>query len=217
MRHGSLFSGIGGFDLAAQWMGWENVFHCEINPFCQKVLKKHFPNADSYEDITKFNGGGIGGKLTLFPEGGLVKNTQSRDTSEVMNHSKMKCLEYLERSRPDLEYLKTLAILLVQSLPENTTICVSAWKIWDTKCRRLILTLRVVDYLQWNGTYGLLPRITVSDSKGSPMSRTRTNNNFRAFKSIIRENREDGTLANPDFCEWVKGFPEGWTDLGLNL
>jgi hypothetical protein len=29
MRHGSLFSGIGGFDLAAEWMGWENVFHCE--------------------------------------------------------------------------------------------------------------------------------------------------------------------------------------------
>ncbi len=56
MRHGSLFSGIGGFDLAAEWMGWENVFHCEINPFCQKVLKHHFPNADSYTDVTTFNG-----------------------------------------------------------------------------------------------------------------------------------------------------------------
>ncbi len=31
MTHGSLFSGIGGFDLAAEWMGWENVFHCEWN------------------------------------------------------------------------------------------------------------------------------------------------------------------------------------------
>jgi hypothetical protein len=28
LNHGSLFSGIGGFDLAAEWMGWENVFHC---------------------------------------------------------------------------------------------------------------------------------------------------------------------------------------------
>ncbi len=53
MRHGSLFSGIGGFDLAAEWMGWENVFHCEWNPFGQRVLKYHFPKAISYEDITK--------------------------------------------------------------------------------------------------------------------------------------------------------------------
>lgn len=52
MTHGSLFSGIGGFDLAAEWMGWENVFHCEWNPFGRRVLKHHFPKAISYEDIT---------------------------------------------------------------------------------------------------------------------------------------------------------------------
>ncbi len=53
MTHGSLFSGIGGFDLAAEWMGWENIFHCEWNPFGQKVLKHHFPKSISYNDITK--------------------------------------------------------------------------------------------------------------------------------------------------------------------
>ena len=53
MRHGSLFSGIGGFDLAAEWMGWENVFHCEWNEFGQKVLKYYWPNAISFTDITK--------------------------------------------------------------------------------------------------------------------------------------------------------------------
>lgn len=55
MRHGSLFSGIGGFDLAAEWCGWENVFHCEWNTFGQKVLKHHFPKSISYNDITKTN------------------------------------------------------------------------------------------------------------------------------------------------------------------
>jgi DNA (cytosine-5)-methyltransferase 1 len=53
MRHGSLFSGIGGFDLAAEWMGWENVFHCEWMEFPRKVLDYHFPNADSHIDICK--------------------------------------------------------------------------------------------------------------------------------------------------------------------
>lgn len=51
MTHGSLFSGIGGFDIAAAWAGWENVFACEIDPFCQKVLKYHFPNSTLYENI----------------------------------------------------------------------------------------------------------------------------------------------------------------------
>ena len=53
MTHASLFSGIGGAELAAAWMGWTNAFHCEINPFARKVLKHHFPNSISYEDITK--------------------------------------------------------------------------------------------------------------------------------------------------------------------
>jgi len=53
MRHGSLFSGIGGFDLASEWMGWENVFHCEWNAFGQKVLNYYWPNSITYNDITK--------------------------------------------------------------------------------------------------------------------------------------------------------------------
>ena len=53
MRHGSLFSGIGGFDLAAQWMNWTNVFHTEWNEFGQKVLQHHFPKSISYHDIIK--------------------------------------------------------------------------------------------------------------------------------------------------------------------
>jgi DNA (cytosine-5)-methyltransferase 1 len=52
-RHGSLFSGIGGFDLAAEWMGWENVFHCEWNEFGKKVLNHYWPQAICYDDITK--------------------------------------------------------------------------------------------------------------------------------------------------------------------
>jgi DNA (cytosine-5)-methyltransferase 1 len=51
MNHASLFSGIGGFDLAADWIGWNNIFHCEINPFCQRILNYYWPNAKTYTDI----------------------------------------------------------------------------------------------------------------------------------------------------------------------
>jgi len=53
LKHASLFSGIGGFDLAAEWAGWENIFHCEWNEFGNKILNYYWPNAISYEDITK--------------------------------------------------------------------------------------------------------------------------------------------------------------------
>jgi DNA (cytosine-5)-methyltransferase 1 len=56
MNHASLFSGIGGFDLAAEWMGWTNVFHVEKDPFCQSVLQYHFPQSKAYDDVKTFDG-----------------------------------------------------------------------------------------------------------------------------------------------------------------
>ena len=52
MTHASVFSGIGGPEVAASMLGWENLFHCEINPFGRQVLDYWYPNSKSYEDIT---------------------------------------------------------------------------------------------------------------------------------------------------------------------
>lgn len=51
--HGSLFSGFDAPSIAASWMGWKNAFHCEINSFCNEILKYWFPDSEHYEDITK--------------------------------------------------------------------------------------------------------------------------------------------------------------------
>ncbi len=51
----SLFSGIGGFELAAEWMGWQNIVSCEINPFGRKVLEYYWPNAYHHDDIKTLN------------------------------------------------------------------------------------------------------------------------------------------------------------------
>lgn len=55
LTHASLFSGIGGFDLAANWMGWHNIFNCEINTDLQYHLKQSFPEAENFGDITQTN------------------------------------------------------------------------------------------------------------------------------------------------------------------
>jgi DNA (cytosine-5)-methyltransferase 1 len=69
MNHASLFSGIGGFDLAAEWMGWTNVLHCERDPFCQRVLQYHFPNAKTYNDVKTFDGTEWRGRVDILTGG----------------------------------------------------------------------------------------------------------------------------------------------------
>lgn len=51
MTHGSLFNGIGGFQLAAEWIGWDNTMSCEIDKFCNRVTKYYFPDCIQHEDI----------------------------------------------------------------------------------------------------------------------------------------------------------------------
>ena len=53
MRVLDLFSGIGGFSLGLERAGMTTAAFCEIDPFCRKVLKKHWPSIPCYEDITK--------------------------------------------------------------------------------------------------------------------------------------------------------------------
>ncbi|WP_300877998.1 DNA cytosine methyltransferase [uncultured Bacteroides sp.] len=67
--HASLFSGIGGPEIAAEMMGWTNSFHCEINPFGRKVLDYWFPNSKSYEDITKTDFTEWRGKINVLTGG----------------------------------------------------------------------------------------------------------------------------------------------------
>ena len=54
LTHLDLFSGIGGFALAARWAGIETVQFVEKSPFCQKVLQKNFPGVPIHDDIKTF-------------------------------------------------------------------------------------------------------------------------------------------------------------------
>lgn len=57
----SLFAGIGGFDLGLERAGgFESVAFCEIDPFCQKVLAKHWPNVPCHSDVRELSGDQVG-------------------------------------------------------------------------------------------------------------------------------------------------------------
>jgi len=74
LRHLDLFSGVGGFSLAARWTGAiETVTFCEIDPFCQKVLNKNFPDVPIISDIREVTGERIRG---------IVAKSTSRESGE---------------------------------------------------------------------------------------------------------------------------------------
>ena len=60
MRHLDLFSGIGGFALAAKWMGWETVAFCEREQYARRVLEQHWPGVPIIDDITRWPNERIG-------------------------------------------------------------------------------------------------------------------------------------------------------------
>jgi len=55
LTHIDLFSGVGGFALAAQWAGFRTIAFVEIESYPQSLIKKHFPGVFLFEDIKNFN------------------------------------------------------------------------------------------------------------------------------------------------------------------
>lgn len=64
-----LFSGIGGFSLAAHWLGWQTVAFVEKDEFCQKVLRKNFEDIPIYDDIITFSGESFRRKIDIITGG----------------------------------------------------------------------------------------------------------------------------------------------------
>lgn len=76
--HLDLFSGVGGFALASNWAGYDTIGFCEIDPYCQRVLRKHWPNGPIWADVRTLTGATVraavdanrGGELRIPEHGG---------------------------------------------------------------------------------------------------------------------------------------------------
>jgi len=83
--HIDLFSGIGGFSLAAKWAGIKTVQFVEIDPFCRKVLNKNFPGVPIHDDIKTFTNTDRSGSGT--PTSGTDGNRQEKNKEQRFSQS----------------------------------------------------------------------------------------------------------------------------------
>lgn len=83
LTHGSLFAGIGGFDLGFERAGIKTIWQVEIDPYCRRVLAKHFPDAYRCTDIRDCSG--ISGGSTYVLEGKWQRRTQYLKPVDVLS------------------------------------------------------------------------------------------------------------------------------------
>jgi hypothetical protein len=144
MNHASLFSGIGGFDLAAEWNGWNNVFNCEWEEFPRKVLKHHFPNAKQYEDIKDFNATEYRGRVDVLSGGFPCQPFSSQEIEKEQRTTATcgrRCLELSESVNPVGSWARTFAGLLVGRTDWFSKRVTLTWKLLGTPYNRLLFQL----------------------------------------------------------------------------
>lgn len=180
MTHGSLFSGVGGFDLAAEWMGWQNIFHCEINPFGQQILKYYWPHAISYNNIknTDFNchrGGGASISSQVDSHVSLTALRESEKEKKMNATYGQKCLEQLKKSNLVGSWAKTFMGLLIGMEGWYSTRCNLTWKMKGTSYNRYYCQLQASTLHTKDTGSGLLPTPAARDEKnGSKLEDGRT-------------------------------------------
>ena len=101
--HLDLFSGIGGFALAAGWAGFETIGFCDNEPYAQAVLKKHWPNVPIHGDIKTLDGTAYRGVTLL--TGGFpcqpFSNAGKRRGKDDDRYLWPQMLRVIQEARPD--------------------------------------------------------------------------------------------------------------------
>lgn len=136
MRHLDLFSGIGGFSLAAKWLwgkGHSPIF-VENDPFCQLILTHHWPKADIYGDIrevdtTKWRGeiGLLTGGFPCQPFSNAGRRQGTKDSRFLWDET----LRIIKESRPDFVLLENVAGLLTILEEERSEMAVKTTELFS--------------------------------------------------------------------------------------
>lgn len=265
------FSGIGGFSLAGSWMGWRTIQFCEIDPWCHKVLKKHWPNVPIHTDINTLTSEIIKqsplydaneqtvvtGGVPCQPASTAGKRRGESDERWLWPQT----IEFIGEFKPTFAVLENVAGLVSMEngktldrilsdledegyTTEQVIIPACAVGAWHRRDRIWIIAHKQFKGLERYNEHGASinrqnegiqsgtkggrpqPERTITHS---PNPRTREDNRDRGNISnpSVQRRVEIGKqiglsqvvhptsgALNPNWVEWLMGYPVGWTDIG---
>ena len=182
MTHASVFSGIGGPEVAAAMLGWQNLFHCEINEFGRRVLEYWFPNSTSYEDITKTDFSEWRGRVNVLtggfpcqPFSYAGKRGGAQDDRYLWPYM-FRCIDQI---RPDWVVAENVAGILTMVEQGEVSEVASAPALFDSfdrvrryQLRETFTLQRICDDLEGHG-YAVQPVLVPACGVGAPHRRDR--------------------------------------------
>ena len=182
MTHASVFSGIGGPEVAATMLGWENLFHCEINPFGRQVLDYWYPNSKSYEDITTTDFTEWRGRVNVLtggfpcqPFSYAGKRGGAQDDRYLWPYM-FRCIDQI---RPDWVVAENVAGILTMVEQGEVSEVASAPALFDSfdrvrryQLRETFTLQRICDDLESHG-YAVQPVLVPACGVGAPHRRDR--------------------------------------------
>ncbi|MDQ0268689.1 hypothetical protein J2S17_000558 [Cytobacillus purgationiresistens] len=221
MKSIELFAGIGGIALAAEWAGIETVAFCEREPFCQRVLNKHWPSVPIFDDVCTLN------KQTLEERGidvGAIdiisggypcqpfSSPGNRKGEEDDRHLWPEVKRLLQEIRPNWFVGENVAGHITLGLDTVLYDLESIGYTWQS----LLYRLHLSEPITKDTGYLLLPTPTASQNykpirKLAPSERNGSHG--KTLPGGIGEKYPEhiGYHINPQYVEWMMGFPSDWT------
>jgi len=239
ITHFSLFSGIGGIDLAAEWAGFETVGQCEIDDYATRVLEKNFPGAERWRDIRdvtvesfRERTGINAGELTLL-SGGLPCQPETNEVRLCLAGKRKASADerdlwgefarIIREIRPLWVVAENVPALLTSESGRYFGRYFETWTKWGIMSGGVVIPLPGLEpYIDETG-FLLLPTPTASD--GISMKRSNKKNLQVCLHRLFQRNlnKTQRTIyylfylgmnwsQTSEYIETMMGFPKGWTD-----
>lgn len=220
MTHASVFSGIGGPEVAAVMLGWENLFHCEINPFGRTVLDYWFPNSKSYEDITTTDFTEWRGKVTVLTGGfpcqpfSYAGRRAGAEDDRYLWPYMFRCIDQVQ---PDWVVAENVAGILTMVEQGEVSEVASSADLFDSlndirgyRLRETFTLQRICDDLESHG-YAVQPVLIPACAVGAPHRRDRVFiiGHRNATDTAGNGRREGDSHMEPDLAERNEPVSDG--------